>query len=117
MPTGYTDIIESQDISLKDFALRCARAFGVSASLRGRPLDDGMPEKIELDSFYPDSLAANRLALDELERMTLEEAKVLAVKEYDQREQDYLEDLERRNILKKIYQIIELIFKLKKEMN
>ncbi|WP_203249863.1 hypothetical protein, partial [Cysteiniphilum marinum] len=74
MPTGYTEVLERQDLGLKDFVLRCARACGVSASLRGKPLDDGMPEKIEMDSFYPDSLATNRLALENLERMTLEEA-------------------------------------------
>ncbi|WP_203249765.1 hypothetical protein [Cysteiniphilum marinum] len=100
MPTGYTEVLERQDLGLKDFVLRCARACGVSISLRGKPLDDGMPEKIEMDSFYPDSLATNRLALENLERMTLEEAKLLAQKEYEQQEQDYLEDLERRTILK-----------------
>ena len=40
MPTGYTSIISEKDISFKEFALRCARAFGACSEQRDDDIND-----------------------------------------------------------------------------
>lgn len=53
MPTAYTAILgEREDMKLKDFALLCARNFGVLISMRDEPLSASIPKELEVDSHY-----------------------------------------------------------------
>lgn len=57
MPTGYTaPIYEGQDLSLSEYAQRCARAFGALITLRDEPLTNSIPDRIESTTFYRDAL-------------------------------------------------------------
>lgn len=53
MPTGYTtDIYNGKDVSFRDFALNCARAFGACVMQRDDPADEIMPE----ESYHAEAL-------------------------------------------------------------
>lgn len=54
MPTGYTaPVVDGEITSLKEFAKRCARAFGTFILMRDKPLDAALPTKIDPDvTFY-----------------------------------------------------------------
>lgn len=53
MPTGYTLIISEKDISLKEFALRCARAFGACSEQRDDDINDPpKPRVYNPDNYF-----------------------------------------------------------------
>lgn len=53
MPTGYTSIISEKDISLKEFALRCARAFGACSEQRDDDINDPpKPRVYDPNNYY-----------------------------------------------------------------
>jgi hypothetical protein len=70
MPTGYTCIIEDKDgTTFREYALRCARAFG--ACIMQRDDDSNEPPKPRLpDQRYVESLAKAERDLRELESST-----------------------------------------------
>lgn len=45
-------IAENDNVSFKDFALRCARNFGALIDMRDKPLDAPIPERFEVDEYY-----------------------------------------------------------------
>ena len=58
MPTGYTaDIYEGNDVSFRDFALKCARAFGACIEQR----DDDANDKPKLIEKTKDNYHIKRL--------------------------------------------------------
>jgi hypothetical protein len=71
MPTGYTHYLleksKKEKVSLTDFALQCARAFGALISLNEDSLGGPIPERIEPDPFYAIELEKARKALAEAE--------------------------------------------------
>lgn len=69
MPTGYTcDVSDGKITTLRDFALRCARAFGALITMRDEPFDAPIPEKFEPRTDYHDK--AIREAREQLEKLT-----------------------------------------------
>ena len=53
MPTAYTDDVGAGKVTeFKDFAMRCARAFGPCIELRDEPFDKPIPEKFEPNVYY-----------------------------------------------------------------
>ena len=53
MPTGYTYAVATGEVTeFKDYARRCARAFGASIEMRDAPADAEIPEKIEPQTEY-----------------------------------------------------------------
>ena len=57
MPTGYTeDIYNGKDVTFKDFALKCARAFGACVHQREDNIDDPPRLKIADTSYYEEKL-------------------------------------------------------------
>ena len=57
MPTGYTFEVEDGKITeLKDYMLRCSRAFGVCLEIRDESLDVLPPKKLVPSSYYKDKL-------------------------------------------------------------
>ena len=56
MPTGYTtDIYNGKDISFRDFALNCARAFGACIMQRDDPADE-KPKIMPEESYHAEEL-------------------------------------------------------------
>jgi hypothetical protein len=57
MPTGYTeDIYNGKDVNFKDFALKCARAFGACVHQREDNIDDPPKLKKPDTAYYEDKL-------------------------------------------------------------
>lgn len=77
MPTGYTAIIDDNpDVTFKEYAWRCARAFGALVLLR----DDTGARR--------DALTKAEAKLGELKTMTLQQAKALCEAEHQHRCQE-----------------------------
>ena len=56
MPTGYTAIIgEKDDVSFREFALRCSRAFGALIELRDDPMDAEIPTEFKPSSYHKEA--------------------------------------------------------------
>ena len=88
MPTGYTaEIGEGNNVSFRDFALRCARAFGYLAEMREEPLDKEIPSEFRPDPYHKDQLEKAENELRRVRRMKIGEAKRLA-------DEDYVNELE-----------------------
>lgn len=69
MATGYTcDVSDGKITTLRDFALRCARAFGALITMRDEPFDAPIPEKFEPHTDYHDK--AIREAREQLEKLS-----------------------------------------------
>jgi hypothetical protein len=92
MPTGYTaDVGDGKVAEFSDFALSCSRAFGALVMLRDhdqsleatrRYLASG--KYANESSYYQDSLRKAAERLTQLEEMTDEEARLLALKEAEE---------------------------------
>jgi len=85
MPTGYTAIVEERDVHLREFALRCARAFGAAVHMRDEPLD-APPRPPEPRQYLREQLDRAKADRARFESMTLAQAKVLRGAEIEERE-------------------------------
>lgn len=95
MPSGYTAILgEKEDMTLKEFALLCARAFGACVDMRDEPLSTPIPEKFECDTFYQKKYEEAKKVLDDF--MALEDKVGYLEKTYDK----YFDDEHKRHIQK-----------------
>lgn len=71
MPTGYTAPVADGTITtLRDFALRCSRAFGALVSMRDDPLDAPLPEKLIPSDWNFTRLVEARQRLATLQSMS-----------------------------------------------
>jgi len=85
MPTGYTAPIEEGEISFRDFAMGCARAFGALIMMRDAGSDAKIPEVIEPDDWHKKQIKVGQARLRKLASMTTEEANAAAEVEYQKR--------------------------------
>lgn len=88
MPTGYTAAIKD-GISVRDFIMRCARAFGACASIRESNMDTPIP-----DTFVPSDYHVNRIKevmeeQGEIGAMTDEELNSMANKAFKSERERY----------------------------
>ena len=65
LANGYVHALVEGDLTLKEWTLQCARAFGALISMRDDPMDTPIPQEIKPDSYYKESLdkAQERLSL------------------------------------------------------
>lgn len=83
MPTGYTAaILEDPNLTFKDFALTCARAFGALISLRDEPLDTPIPDSLQENDYYANRLDEAKKALAHLMSLTYEQIAAAAKADY-----------------------------------
>ncbi len=55
MPTGYTHAVQTGEVvSLRDFAMQCARNFGALILMRDEPSDAEIPDRFEPNTSYSD---------------------------------------------------------------
>lgn len=51
--TGLTSLVaENDNVTLEQFAMRCARQFGALVDMRDEPMDTHIPEEFEVDEHY-----------------------------------------------------------------
>lgn len=85
MPTGYTsDLYEGKDVTVSDFILGCARAFGALVTMRDEPLDAPIPEEFEPSSYHADKIAEAEATLREMETISAGEMDRRAQADYRQ---------------------------------
>lgn len=97
MPTGYTDVVRSGEVTeFRDYALRCARAFGALVTMREDSLGVEIPEKFEYrDGFYRKNIERNKAELAELEAMSEKECEKRCEEAYNDRVKNRNEELQR----------------------
>lgn len=82
MPTGYTcDVQNGKITEFKDFALKCARAFGANIMMRDDPMDAPIKE-YEPSSYHKEALEKAEKRLPEVQEMSPQECEEQAEKEY-----------------------------------
>lgn len=94
MASGYTaDIYEGKNVTLKDFMLRCARAFGACVMMRDEPLSTPIPERFEPDDYHLKQIERIEKELKELNDnpKTQEEWEEAYQKAYDEEINYYME--------------------------
>lgn len=102
MPTGYTaEIYEGKDVTFKQFASRCARAFGALVHLRDEPLSNELPTEISEESkYHTEGLKNAKALLAKLKEMSEKEKVILCDKSNKQAYDSWFElDQKRRALL------------------
>lgn len=90
MPTGYTAYIEDGEITTgKEFLRLCTRAFGVAIDVKDEPLSTPTPSSFEPSPFYKASYNRALKKLEEVNKMTFDEAKIQMRADYEKRISDY----------------------------
>jgi hypothetical protein len=90
MPTGYThDVAEGKVTTLRDFALRCSRAFGATITMRDDPTDAPIPERFDPSDYHQQRIAEARAELARLDSATPAEIEAMAAAEKDETEVRY----------------------------
>jgi len=85
MPNGYTaPIYEGEDISFRDFILRCARGFGFAVGQRDEPMDAPLKTYFEPNTKYHDDALKKAWA-------TLERVDAMSDAELEQEAQERYE--------------------------
>ena len=104
MPTGYTAHIEDGEITTgKEFLKLCTRAFGVAISVRDEPLSVPTPSSFEPSPFYKESYDRALKKLEEVNKMTFDEAKIQMRADYEKRISDYKYYAERETAMNEKY--------------
>ena len=104
MPTGYTAHIEDGDITTgKEFLKLCTRAFGIAIDVKDEPLSTPTPSSFEPSPFYKESYDRALKKLEEVNKMTFEEAKIQMRVDYEKRISDYKAYAERETAMNEKY--------------
>jgi hypothetical protein len=74
MPTGYTsELYYGKDVSMKDYILTCARAFGAFISMRDEPSSTPAPDEFTPEDYHKNKVEDAKEELSRLEVITKEE--------------------------------------------
>lgn len=103
MPTGYTDLIKN-DITFPEFAMKCARAFGALVHMRDDSMDAEIPDEIIPSNYHKDEMEKACFKLIEAKKMTLNTAKVLVIKDYNEQVKYHEKYFSDANALKNKYE-------------
>jgi hypothetical protein len=96
MPTGYTSIIEDGNPTFKEYALRCARAFGAFVHMREEPLNAPLRLRDEPDGHYEKKLSEAKARLAKLSKLEPKDVQKDCAKTNAQRKKDWAESEEKR---------------------
>lgn len=104
MPTGYTAYIEDGEITTgKEFLRLCTRAFGIAIDVKDEPLSTPTPSSFEPSPFYKESYDRALKRLEEVNKMTFDEAKIQMRADYEKSISDYKAYAERETAMNKKY--------------
>jgi hypothetical protein len=103
MPTGYTaPIYEGKDITVKDYILRCARAFGATIHMRDESLDVEINE-VQPSTYHLDMIEKKKKELEKYQKMSVEEAQKIADEEYEKGVKQIEESVKKMEVLRERY--------------
>ena len=102
MPTGYTDGINAST-SFKEFAMKCARAFGALIEMRDDATDAPIPEEFKVGNFYYDSVKRSEAEVARLTKMTETQKKAGALKAFADATKSYAHRIEESNSKRRQY--------------
>lgn len=104
MPTGYTAAIyEEKDVEFRDFALKCARAFGPLWGLRDTP-NAAIPESFDVPDYYLARVEKAEKELVAARNLSLEDAARQAKDLYDERIEHARAGIERAERIRRNYE-------------
>ena len=104
MPTGYTAHIEDGEITTgKEFLRLCTRAFGIAIDVKDEPLSTPTPSSFEPSPFYKESYDRALKKLEEVNKMSFDEAKIQMKADYEKRISDYKAYAERETAMNEKY--------------
>lgn len=104
MPTGYTAHIEDGEITTgKEFLRLCTRAFGIAIDVKDEPLSTPTPSSFEPSPLYKESYDRALKKLEEVNKMTFDEAKIQMRADYEKRISDYKRYAERETAMNEKY--------------
>lgn len=103
MPTGYTYLIE-KGISFNDFVLQCARAFGALITMRDEPANAVIPDEFKPSDYNKVELQKSREELESIKQITVNEADIMAEKEYKRDLDNFQKRISDKRELKRKYQ-------------
>ena len=72
MPTGYTSDLYERDITMREYVLTCARAFGACASIRDNALNTDIPEFV-VDTYHQRKFKEAQSNLNKYSLMNMDE--------------------------------------------
>lgn len=105
MPTGYTaPLYEGEDLSLAEFVLGCARAFGALVTMRDDAPDTPIPDEFAPSGYHLRRLAEERAALAAAEAWTDDDAHREAGRDYADALRSYREGERKRLAIKARYE-------------
>lgn len=101
MPSGYTKIIEEQgEVTLAQFAMRCARGMMPLFSLHDADLDEPIPPKLTANPHYTEKVVECEQKLAQISAMTVQDAAALL----ETRHAERVVEVERWNTTRSILQ-------------
>jgi len=104
MPTGYTsEIYNGQEVSGKEFLMKCARAFGACVEMRDAGMDALIPEEFKPSTYHAEEIEKVRIKLIEYQNMTNEEIKQAIEYEYNSKIKYNKEKIEEYKQMKNRY--------------
>jgi hypothetical protein len=84
MPTGYTAIIEEKEnVTFKEFALCCARAFGACVDMRDEPFDKEIPKEFKPNMYHAEKLKIFENEYKNFEKIADNEVRINAKNDFD----------------------------------
>ncbi len=107
MATGYTcHLVDGKEISFKEFALICARAFGACIDLRDEPMSTPIPEEFKPSSYHADALIEAQQKLEEYNAMTDEEISSVLEVDYQDELNHYLKSIAEQAEKRRRYEVM-----------
>ena len=104
MSTGYTSEIGTKDnLTFKEFTLKCARAFGACLHQRD-DASDVLPQKQEVDKYHIDELNSAIKKLKILKKTTKKVLRQIFEKEFLKRNKELLISIEKTHALQSKYE-------------
>lgn len=109
-------IAEKENCTITEFALRCARSFGVCIDMRELPFDTPVPERFELESHYQEDIDKAVAKYEAFMALSDEEKAAELERSYNEMVEDYAnlekEKNAKRRVLRQRYEV--MLDKIKK---
>lgn len=105
MPTGYTaDVQDGKVTDLREFTMRCARAFGALITMRDDPADAPIPDEFKPSEFHTQHVQELGDELGNLEALDIEGCAKLQDAEIEKRRLFVAEYREKNRIVRQRYE-------------
>lgn len=104
MPTGYTAVLNERDVTFKEFAMRCARAFGALVLMRDDPMDADIPDEFKPSPFYAESVKRDEDEIARVRAMTDDELEEASGAEYQKAVREQRDSLAKDQVTRSRYE-------------